>query len=75
MLSHLDAFIAGDEGPPSVKYLSSSRLLKLQLRDASFRRHFLLQVLIFLHSVRVLGKGQAAPKDALRPKQVCGAVP
>ena len=28
----------------SVKYLSSSRLLGLQLRDATMRRHFLLQV-------------------------------
>lgn len=33
----------------SVKYLSSSRLLGLQLRDATLRRHFLLQCLILMH--------------------------
>ncbi|PRW33147.1 THO complex subunit 1 [Chlorella sorokiniana] len=32
----------------SVKYLSSSRLMGLQLRDATFRRHFLLQCLILM---------------------------
>ncbi|PSC69291.1 THO complex subunit 1 isoform X1 isoform B [Micractinium conductrix] len=32
----------------SVKYLSSSRLMSLQLRDATFRRHFLLQCLILM---------------------------
>lgn len=32
----------------SVKYLSSSRLMGLQLRDATLRRHFLLQCLILM---------------------------
>ena len=39
-----------------MKYLSSSKLLRLQLQDAGLRRHFLLQVLIFLHAVRHVGR-------------------
>ena len=35
-------------GGTSVKYLSSARLLPLQLRDAAFRRHFLLQALVLM---------------------------
>ena len=53
-----------------MKYLSSSKLLKLQLQDAGLRRHFLLQVLIFLHAVRHVGKlpvKAAAP--ALKDRQ------
>ena len=37
---------SADEGGLTVKYLSSSRLMGLQLRDAGFRRHFLLQALL-----------------------------
>lgn len=33
---------------PSVKYLTSARLLPLQLQDATFRRHVLIQSLILL---------------------------
>ena len=29
---------------PAVKYLSSPKLMRLQLQDAAFRRHFLIQV-------------------------------
>ncbi|KAL4423622.1 hypothetical protein ABPG77_009209 [Micractinium sp. CCAP 211/92] len=43
-----DAGAAGDGQGSSVKYLSSSRLMGLQLRDATFRRHFLLQCLILM---------------------------
>lgn len=43
----------------SVKYLSSPRLLTLQLRDATFRRHFLLQCLILMQA-RALGLGAGA---------------
>lgn len=32
-----------------VKYLTSARLLSLQLKDATFRRHILVQALILLH--------------------------
>ena len=35
-------------GATTVKYLSSARLLPLQLRDASFRRHFLIQALVLM---------------------------
>jgi hypothetical protein len=41
---------AGDGQGVSVKYLSSSRLMGLQLRDATFRRHFLLQCLILMQA-------------------------
>ena len=41
---------AGDGQGASVKYLSSSRLMGLQLRDATFRRHFLLQCLILMQA-------------------------
>ena len=40
----------GNEGA-SVKFLSSARLLPLQLRDATFRRHILIQALILMHWV------------------------
>eukprot|EP00887_Chlorella_sp_A99_P000489 scaffold17.g489.t1 len=39
---------AAADGGSSVKYLSSSRLIGLQLRDATFRRHFLLQCLVLM---------------------------
>ncbi len=55
-----------------MKYLSSSKLLQLQLQDAGLRRHFLLQVLIFLHAVRHVGKlPQHAAVPALKDRQVC----
>lgn len=37
-----------NEGGASVKYLSSARLLSLQIRDATFRRHILIQSLILM---------------------------
>jgi THO complex subunit 1 len=44
-----NALLGGSEnGATSVKYLSSARLLPLQLRDAAFRRHFLLQALVLM---------------------------
>ena len=42
----------------TVGYLSSHKLFGLQLRDAMFRRNFLVQVLIMLQSLTVAGKGQ-----------------
>ena len=42
------ADVAGGQAGASVKYLSSSRLMGLQLRDATFRRHFLLQCLVLM---------------------------
>ncbi|GHP09271.1 hypothetical protein PPROV_000800800 [Pycnococcus provasolii] len=38
-----------DEALCEVKYLTSPKLFKLQVRDANFRRHFLLQCLIMCH--------------------------
>lgn len=61
------ASVVGEEGDSAVKYLSSSRLLALQLRDAAFRQDFMLQVLVFLQSVRILSKGVS---KSLKPKQV-----
>ncbi|KAK9827255.1 hypothetical protein WJX81_004028 [Elliptochloris bilobata] len=51
----------------TVKYLSSPRLMGLQLSDASLRRHFLVQALIFLQACRVPGRNR---NSGLRPKQV-----
>ena len=48
---------SSDGGGISVKYLSSSRLMGLQLRDATFRRHFLLQCLILMQARAHLGRG------------------
>lgn len=50
----------GDDGQgSSVKYLSSSRLMALQLRDVTFRRHFLLQCLILMQASEVPAEGAA----------------
>ena len=56
----------------TVKYLSSRKLIRLQLQDAALRRHFLLQALIFLHACQhpVVKKDQQK-RDALRSKQAC----
>ena len=49
-----------------MKYLSSPRLMGLQLSDASLRRHFLVQCLIFLQACRVPGKNRST---GLKAKQ------
>lgn len=49
----------GGGGGASVKYLSSSRLMGLQLRDATFRRHFLVQCLVLMQASPILCR--AAP--------------
>ncbi|ELR14255.1 uncharacterized protein ACA1_327400 [Acanthamoeba castellanii str. Neff] len=38
------------------KYLTSSRLLRLQLRDPWFRRHIMVQFLVFFQSLRVVSE-------------------
>lgn len=53
---------------PAVKYLSSSKLMRLQLQDAGFRRQFLVQALIFLHCCRRPGRSERTA--TLKPKQV-----
>ena len=47
------------------KYLTSGRLLNLQLRDGAFRRHFLCQCLIIFRFLRAPGN----KKGALKPEQ------
>lgn len=65
-----------EEAALTVKYLSSPKLMGLQLQDAALRRHFLLQALVFLHACQnpLLKPGtaaaQQAKKEALRSKQV-----
>ena len=50
-----------------VSYLSSARLMSLQLGDPALRRTFLVQCLILLHACQHPDKKE---KDALRGKQV-----
>lgn len=68
-------FLPGGALGISAKYLSSSRLLALQLRDATFRRHFLLQALIllqFLQNPRPTKQAWAALKGRqLDDAKVC----
>ncbi len=65
-----------EEAALTVKYLSSPKLMRLQLSDAALRRHFLLQALVFLHACQhpVLKPGTQQAKqaklEALRSKQV-----
>ena len=51
----------------TVQYLSSSRLMRVQLANPDFRRHFLMQCLILLQACALPGR---AEKDFLRGKQV-----
>ena len=53
------------------KFLTSSKLMTLQLRDGYFRRHVLVQVLIFLQNVTTERKGVPALTAAQR-QQVDG---
>ncbi|KAK9808915.1 hypothetical protein WJX72_006363 [[Myrmecia] bisecta] len=62
--SRLTGTGTGDAVAP--KYLSSSKLIGLQLRDSALRRHFLLQCVILLHACQHV----KAPVDTLKPKQV-----
>lgn len=57
---------AGAELGITVKYLSSPRLMGLQLADAPLRRQFLVQALIFLQACRVPGKSRST---GLKAKQ------
>jgi THO complex subunit 1 len=42
-------FASADSGSAGVTYLTAAPLLRLQLRDAAFRRHFLTQCAVFLN--------------------------
>ena len=66
-----------------VKYLTSSKLTRLQLRDAAFRRTLLLQCLVLLHAcAHPIAKkpnpiGTAGPKTVVPPlkEKQASAVP
>ena len=51
-----------------MKYLTSSKLLHLQLRDPAFRKHFLLQCLILAHYCQRPPKADNAAKGELLEK-------
>lgn len=66
------------------KFLTSPQLFHLQLRDAEFRQHFLLQLIILLHHARHPGKGDGPRQRqmgdlldleamAVEQLRVCGA--
>ena len=48
------------------KFLTSSKLITLQLRDGYFRRHVLVQILIFLQTVTTERRGQPVLSAAQR---------
>ena len=56
-----------------MKYLSSSKLMRLQLQDAGFRRQFLTQALVFLHCCCHPGRNEKGA--ALKPRQVNHPLP
>ena len=62
---HLLTISCGVQG--QVSYLSSARLMSLQMGDPALRRTFLVQCLILLHACQHPDKKE---KDALRGKQV-----
>jgi hypothetical protein len=48
----------------TVKYVSSPRLLRLQLQDAALRRHFLVQV-EYIYMLKAVGCAQLALREDL----------
>ena len=52
------------------KFLTSSKLMTLQLRDGYFRRHVLVQILIFLQTVVTERKGMPTLSTGSQPR--CG---
>ncbi|KAH9323394.1 hypothetical protein KI387_018033, partial [Taxus chinensis] len=51
----------------SIKYLTSSKLMSLELKDPSFRRHILVQCLIIFDYLKSPGKGdKEGPKESVR---------
>ncbi|XP_075520316.1 THO complex subunit 1 isoform X2 [Primulina tabacum] len=58
-----------DEGASnfSIKYLTSSKLMGLELKDPSFRRHILVQCLILFDYLKAPGKNDKdLPSDAMK---------
>eukprot|EP01025_Chloroclados_australasicus_P044923 TRINITY_DN4894_c0_g1_i2.p1 TRINITY_DN4894_c0_g1~~TRINITY_DN4894_c0_g1_i2.p1 ORF type:complete len:627 (-),score=82.35 TRINITY_DN4894_c0_g1_i2:206-2086(-) len=53
------------------QYLSSSQLFHLQLRDATFRKHFLIQCLILCQYCRMPGKSDKEPMKGKQLEELC----
>ncbi|GBG87433.1 hypothetical protein CBR_g45491 [Chara braunii] len=62
-----DALVDGDDLTYNTKYLTSTKLMSLQIRDPNFRRHFLVQCLILFD---YLASPAKVEKDHLREDQV-----
>eukprot|EP01018_Ginkgo_biloba_P011307 Gb_11418 [translate_table: standard] len=57
----------GEAAAFSIKYLTSSKLMSLELKDPSFRRHVLVQCLIIFDYLKTPGKGdKEGPKESMR---------
>lgn len=57
----------GEAAAFSIKYLTSSKLMSLELKDPSFRRHVLVQCLIIFDYFKFPGKGDKdGPKESMR---------
>uniref|UniRef100_A0ACD5TTH8 Uncharacterized protein n=1 Tax=Avena sativa TaxID=4498 RepID=A0ACD5TTH8_AVESA len=51
----------------NIKYLTSSKLMGLELKDASFRRHILVQCLIFFDYLKAPGKSDKdGPSESMK---------
>ncbi|BFI29259.1 THO complex subunit 1 [Marchantia polymorpha subsp. ruderalis] len=62
--SHLDE---EDDATFNIKYLTSSNLLSLELKDPGFRRHILVQCLIVFDYLKTPGKTEKeGPRESLR---------
>ncbi|KAL2636416.1 hypothetical protein R1flu_007895 [Riccia fluitans] len=62
--SHLDE---DDDATFNIKYLTSSNLLSLELKDPGFRRHILVQCLIVFDYLKTPGKTEKeGPRESLR---------
>ncbi|CAA2970125.1 Hypothetical predicted protein [Olea europaea subsp. europaea] len=56
----------------SIKYLTSSKLMGLELKDPSFRRHILVQCLILFDYLKAPGKNEKdVPSDTLEEIKSC----
>lgn len=58
-----------------VKYLTSSKLTLLQLRDAAFRRTLLVQCLVLLHACAHPRQSAIKAATALKERQVSNLLP
>eukprot|EP00246_Nothoceros_aenigmaticus_P008090 TRINITY_DN22580_c0_g1_i1.p1 TRINITY_DN22580_c0_g1~~TRINITY_DN22580_c0_g1_i1.p1 ORF type:complete len:631 (+),score=143.69 TRINITY_DN22580_c0_g1_i1:416-2308(+) len=57
----------GDDATFNIKYLTSSNLMDLELKDPGFRRHILVQCLILFDFLQTPGKSEKeSPKEGLR---------